>query len=152
MGRLGRIGLEPVRRYERSRPGELLHVDVKKLGRIKDGAGHRIHGGLQHYTGRFTDAQHHCIYANSLIFDKGQFVFTAADGDLLVGSYYGDLVPADNTGVLFEVQGHWVISGGTGRFANATGSGLASGPLNSSTGLVNLELVGTISRPGGRAK
>src|SRR5205823_7288263 len=72
--------------------------------------------------GRFTDAQHHCIYANSLIFDKGQFVFTAADGDLLVGSYYGDLVPADNTGVLFEVQGHWVISGGTGRFANATGS------------------------------
>ncbi|HVC87715.1 MAG TPA: leucine zipper domain-containing protein [Gaiellaceae bacterium] len=32
MGRLGRIGLEPAVRYERSRPGELLHVDVKKLG------------------------------------------------------------------------------------------------------------------------
>jgi transposase InsO family protein len=33
-----------VRRYERARPGELLHVDVKKLGRIPDGrAGHRIH-------------------------------------------------------------------------------------------------------------
>lgn len=34
LGRLGRIGLEPVVRYERSRPGELLHIDVKKLGRI----------------------------------------------------------------------------------------------------------------------
>ena len=36
------------RRYERSRPGELVHVDIKKLARI-DGAGHRVHGdrGLQ---------------------------------------------------------------------------------------------------------
>jgi len=31
-------------RYERDRPGELLHVDVKKLGRIRDGGGWRIHG------------------------------------------------------------------------------------------------------------
>jgi transposase InsO family protein len=34
---------EPVVRYERERPGELLHVDIKKLGRI-DGAGHRVTG------------------------------------------------------------------------------------------------------------
>jgi transposase InsO family protein len=33
----------PVRRYERERPGELLHLDVKKLGRIQ-GIGHRITG------------------------------------------------------------------------------------------------------------
>ena len=44
MGRLGRIGLEPAQRYERARPGELLHVDVKKLGRIHGGAGHRFTG------------------------------------------------------------------------------------------------------------
>jgi transposase InsO family protein len=31
-----------VRRYERERPGELVHVDVKKLGNIPDGGGHRI--------------------------------------------------------------------------------------------------------------
>jgi transposase InsO family protein len=43
MGRLGRLGLEPTRRYERARPGELVHIDVKKLGRIA-GAGHRITG------------------------------------------------------------------------------------------------------------
>ncbi|MEJ8645825.1 IS481 family transposase [Streptomyces sp. MS1.HAVA.3] len=33
---------EPVRRYERDRPGELVHVDIKKLGRIPDGGGHRV--------------------------------------------------------------------------------------------------------------
>jgi transposase InsO family protein len=56
MGRLGRIGLEQPRRYERSRPGELLHVDVKKLGRIERGAGKRWRDGKQqHYTGSYTD-------------------------------------------------------------------------------------------------
>ena len=35
---------EPVRRYERARPGELVHIDVKKLGRIPDGGGHRVLG------------------------------------------------------------------------------------------------------------
>ena len=51
---LARIGLgkrsrlappEPPNRYERKRPGELIHVDVKKLGRIgRRGAGHRVLG------------------------------------------------------------------------------------------------------------
>jgi transposase InsO family protein len=44
LGRLGRIGLEPAVRYERSRPGELVHIDVKKLGRIEGGAGKRVGG------------------------------------------------------------------------------------------------------------
>jgi transposase InsO family protein len=49
---LTRIGLgkrsrleppEPPNRYERERPGELVHIDIKKLGRIR-GAGHRVTG------------------------------------------------------------------------------------------------------------
>jgi transposase InsO family protein len=44
LGRLGRLGLEPPLRYEHSRPGELLHIDVKRLGRIEGGAGKRITG------------------------------------------------------------------------------------------------------------
>jgi transposase InsO family protein len=44
MGRLGRLGQEQPRRYERSRPGELVHVDVKKLGRIAR-PGHAVLGG-----------------------------------------------------------------------------------------------------------
>lgn len=52
-GILQRIGLgkisrleppEPPNRYERSRPGELIHIDVKKLVRIERGAGHRVTG------------------------------------------------------------------------------------------------------------
>ena len=34
----------PVVRYERAQPGELVHVDIKKLGNIPDGGGHRVHG------------------------------------------------------------------------------------------------------------
>jgi transposase InsO family protein len=58
MGKLGRLGLEPARRYERQRPGELIHIDVKKLGRIVDGAGHRV-TGRRHHPGDRTDAEGH---------------------------------------------------------------------------------------------
>ncbi len=57
LGRLARIGLEAVHRYERSRPGELVHVDVKRLGRIEGGAGRRVHGGRKHYNRARLDAE-----------------------------------------------------------------------------------------------
>jgi transposase InsO family protein len=46
LGKLSRLEPpEPPNRYQRRHAGELLHVDVKKLGRIADGrAGHRVHG------------------------------------------------------------------------------------------------------------
>jgi len=46
LGKLSRLEPpEPVRRYEKNRPGELIHIDVKKLGRISaKGAGHRVTG------------------------------------------------------------------------------------------------------------
>ena len=61
MGKLGRIGLEPAERYEHERPGALIHIDVKKLGRIHDGAGHRFIGkpGQRAAAGRKTDAEGH---------------------------------------------------------------------------------------------
>ena len=39
-------------RYQREHPGELVHLDVKKLGRIPDGGGHRIHGRAAARRGR----------------------------------------------------------------------------------------------------
>ena len=51
LGKLWRLDQERVVRYERSRPGELIHVDVKKLGRIQGGAGKRI-TGIKHYNPR----------------------------------------------------------------------------------------------------
>ena len=61
LGKLGRLGLGPAQRYERARPGELIHIDVKKLGRIHDGAGHRFTGkpGQRRAGGSRTDAHGH---------------------------------------------------------------------------------------------
>ncbi len=48
LGRLDRLEPRaPVVRYERQRPGELVHLDTKQLGRIPPGGGHRIHGRRQ---------------------------------------------------------------------------------------------------------
>ena len=45
LGKLSRLEPpEPPNRYERRHPGELIHIDVKKLGRIEGGAGHRVTG------------------------------------------------------------------------------------------------------------
>ena len=33
-----------IKRYEWAHPGELVHVDIKKLGRIPDGGGHKVLG------------------------------------------------------------------------------------------------------------
>lgn len=43
-GQLIRASRSTAHRYERERPGELIHIDVKKLGRIPDGGGWRAHG------------------------------------------------------------------------------------------------------------
>jgi hypothetical protein len=56
LGKLGRLGLEPAQRYERERPGGLIHIDVKKLGRIQGGVGKRV-AGHKRYTGQRTDAE-----------------------------------------------------------------------------------------------
>ena len=64
LGRLPRPNAsEPERRYERARAGELVHVDVKKLGRI-DGVGHRISGryrGHHRARGAGWDYVHVCV-------------------------------------------------------------------------------------------
>ena len=53
LAHLDRATGRPVRRYERATPGELVHVDIKKLGNIPDGGGHRAVGrqaGQRHRT------------------------------------------------------------------------------------------------------
>ena len=59
MGKLGRLCLEPVERYERARPGELIHIDVKKLGRIAR-PGHRVLGGQP---ARAAAGYHHHVHS-----------------------------------------------------------------------------------------
>jgi transposase InsO family protein len=47
LSHIDRVTGEPARRYERSRPGELIHVDVTKFGNIPDGGGWRFVGERQ---------------------------------------------------------------------------------------------------------
>jgi transposase InsO family protein len=63
LNRLSRLGPpEPPNRYERRRPGELVHVDTKKLGRF-DRPGHRVTGHRRHGASRGAgwDVVHLCI-------------------------------------------------------------------------------------------
>jgi transposase InsO family protein len=60
---------EPVRRYERAAPGEMIHIDIKKLGRF-DQIGHRITGkkvGFNHCCGLGWEFVHVCIDDHSRV-------------------------------------------------------------------------------------
>jgi transposase len=63
LGKLSRLAPpEPPNRYQRARPGELLHIDVKKLVRIERGAGHRMTGKrTAHARGAGWEFVHVCV-------------------------------------------------------------------------------------------
>jgi transposase-like protein len=65
-----------IRRYERARPGELVHLDVKKLGRIPDGGGHRAHGrnSAQHRTRDRVPGPGH-EYVHALVDDHSRLAY-----------------------------------------------------------------------------
>lgn len=54
LGKRSQLDAEEGVRYEKIRPGELVHVDVKKLGRIHGGAGKKM-TGRKHYTPAVTE-------------------------------------------------------------------------------------------------
>jgi len=47
---------EPIRRYEHEKPGDLIHIDVKKLGRVPDGGGWRYVGRAEGWRNRIATA------------------------------------------------------------------------------------------------
>jgi hypothetical protein len=59
-------------RYQRERPGELVHIDVKKLGRIPDGGGHRAHGRAAANRGRGIGYD----YLHSAVDDRSRVAFS----------------------------------------------------------------------------
>jgi hypothetical protein len=88
----------------------------------------------------------HCAAPTSLAFTDGEFTLTAANGDQLLGTYFGKFVPPDPP--LFSIDRHFTFTGGTGRFAGASGGGDASGVQNLATGDATVSLEGTISSGG----
>src|SRR5690606_18973551 len=72
---------EPVIRYEWDRPGDLVHVDVKKIGRIPDGGGWRVHGrgSAQHRAAdraKTAGARAGYVYLHSAVDDHSRLAYT----------------------------------------------------------------------------
>jgi transposase InsO family protein len=64
-------------RYQREHPGELVHLDVKKLGRIPDGGGHKLHGRATANRGRGIGYD----YVHSAVDDRSRVAFSQVLGD-----------------------------------------------------------------------
>ena len=63
-------------RYERDLPGELVHMDVKKLGRIPDGGGWRAHGREMGSTGARKNNPVGYDYVHSVVDDHSRFAYS----------------------------------------------------------------------------
>ncbi|MFI9272634.1 IS481 family transposase, partial [Kitasatospora sp. NPDC052896] len=63
----------PIRRYEHSAPGELVHVDIKKLGNIPDGGGHHV---LGRQAGRRTRSGVGYSYLHNAVDDHSRLAYS----------------------------------------------------------------------------
>ena len=68
-------------RYERDRPGELVHIDVKKIGRIPDGGGWRVHGRQMGSTGAKKRARIGYDYIHSAVDDHSRLAYSEIHPD-----------------------------------------------------------------------
>ena len=71
-GQLIRASKQTAIRYQRDQPGELVHMDVKKLGRIPDGGGWRVHGRSEKVRGRGIGYD----YVHSLVDDRTRLAYS----------------------------------------------------------------------------
>ncbi|HEU0246783.1 MAG TPA: hypothetical protein VFR38_06810 [Gaiellaceae bacterium] len=108
-----------------------------------DGTGNATHVGTYAYHAD------ECFSGATLLFD-GSFTITAANGDTVVGTYSG-VVPSIDFPVAVYEQGA-EITGGTGRFAGASGEFHVSGLANLATGAYSQALSGVVSSPGAAKK
>ena len=67
-----------IRRYERDRPGELVHVDIKKLGNIPDGGGHKT---LGRQAGRRTRSGAGYSYIHTAVDDHSRLAYSEIHSD-----------------------------------------------------------------------
>ena len=63
-------------RYERDRPGELVHMDVKKIGKIPDGGGWRAHGRQMGRTAAAVKARPGYDYVHSVVDDHSRLAYS----------------------------------------------------------------------------
>jgi transposase InsO family protein len=80
-GQLLRASKTTTVRYERARPGELVHMDVKKLGRIPDGGGWRAHGRASGSIRRDRSTRVGFDYVHSVVDDHSRLAYSEVLSD-----------------------------------------------------------------------
>lgn len=73
-----------IRRYEHDAPGDLVHVDIKKLGRIPDGGGHKVLGkaaGKRNKTRTEVNRRPGYAYLHNAVDDHSRLAYTEILGD-----------------------------------------------------------------------
>jgi hypothetical protein len=113
-------------------------------------------GGTATHVGKYTIVNSHCVDPSTGALTNGTFIKTAANGDKIFGTYTGStsiIQPPAPIGI-FSVAGTLSFTGGTGRFAGATGTATMNGSLQSDFSQatvpteVTLVMIGSISSPG----
>ena len=118
---------------------EIADVQFPRL--FVDGSG----SGRATHLGRFTVTYE--VVVDFLTHETfGSYLFTAANGDSLATDITGLGTPTENPDVRSIVEVH-TITGGTGRFAGATGTFIKTSLLNLVTGVTSGSFDGTIVRP-----
>jgi len=80
-GELIRASKTTALRYERDRPGELVHVDVKKLGRIPPGGGWKAHGRQKGSTTRDRKRKVGFDFVHSMVDDHSRLAYSEIHDD-----------------------------------------------------------------------
>jgi hypothetical protein len=96
--------------------------------------------------GHFTVSVPHLVNRSTGVL-VGSYEFTAANGDTLTADFVGQSMPSGVPGILYVVETA-TITGGTGRFAGATGSFTTERLVDTTTGTVIGSFEGTISSRG----
>ena len=101
-------------RYERDRPGELVHMDVKKIGRIPDGGGWRAHGRQMGSTSAKKKARIGFDYVHSVVDDHSRFAYSEVlndeKGDTCAAFFERTLAHFAEHGITVErvmTDNHW---------------------------------------------
>jgi len=100
-----------------------------------------ISGKAQTTAGPLDFVQSHCEDYAHTSFRRGVSKMTAVDGDVLFGTYKGQIVLSPD-GSYVVVDGSYANIGGTGKFARAHGKGTSAGTIDFSTGEIILAVTG----------
>ncbi|MGH2728387.1 MAG: hypothetical protein ACRDKS_15570 [Actinomycetota bacterium] len=107
--------------------------------------------GKSSHLGKYSLVAQESIHLETLAVSEGSFTLTAANGDTISGTYAGRGTPDGEPGVIaFRASGP--VTGGTGRFAGATGELTFTGVADLPAGELSQSVSGTLSTSGPRPR